>query len=362
MKICFFGRHGSFDYANIGGSNSLIRRLARELIHTWDYQVDCIFYGSSCSKEIIHVEGICSKYYRSLKDALNALDGYDHIISIYISLSDIPRYMQYCVLHKDDKYFHFLYQSWPDSILKREFTFSLSKLPFFNGIPFAVSPRLLNRLWQWNSKATLLWPPVPKEYFVTPSNKTSPHEIRVTFIGRIDIGKGILETIEIFNRLSERSDVELNLYGIHWNNDSAAVKIHKQLSEQKRFLYKAINFNGYHCEIDDMVRSLLNHTDIFIQPYRRLSSTIDTPLLILEAMASLCAVITIPYGDILDIYGESRSLISDSDTSEKIVNLILSAKEWLPEERKRIYNKINELNFDEISVAKKFVDSINNIR
>ena len=360
MKIVFFGRYGSFDYSNIGGTNSLIRRLAKELISKLDVQADYVLYGAPNQIDIIHKFGIRSRQYISFDNALHALDEYDHIITIYISLINVFGFLKYYFSNRKSKRFHTIFQSWPESFLKRKLFFLTLRLFCLNGIPFVLSPRLLNYARKFNSQATLLWPPVTDNYFIRLDNKNISDKIRVTFVGRIDKGKGIIETIKLFNDLADRDEVELNLYGTYWTKDPDAVKLHRALSAQKRFRYTEFNFRAYCDEVDDEICSILRDTDIFIQPYRILSSTIDTPLLILEAMASLCAIVTKPYGDIPYVYGKSKTLFDDINSNKEIINLILSAKDWLPSERKRVFERLKALDFKSESVAHEFIDKMAN--
>lgn len=363
LKLAFFGLYTSFDYNHIGGTNSIIRRLSIELINQWDIQVDYVLYGLSSlniNKEKTHLSDICIRYFSTLHEALEILKNYDHIITIYLPPKDILYYMHFRIHDKRNNIqYYTLHQTWPESVIKRELMFAMNRSISYKSKSFAISPRLLRRIKSWDNKAVLLWPPVPSNYFVDISQKTLQDKIRVTFLGRIDIGKGVLETIDIFNNLADSPEVELAFYGIHWKNDPIAVKLHNQLSNQKRFTYVPVEFTSYSERIDDMVRSVLQNTDILIQPYRKLSSTIDTPLIILEAMASLCAVITKPYGDIPHVYGESPCLIDNPRLCEKAIKLILSAKDWLPSELERIENQNKLLSFDIPYIAKHFVESLN---
>ncbi|KGK98084.1 hypothetical protein LI82_10115 [Methanococcoides methylutens] len=359
MKLAFFGRHGSFNYTHIGGTNSLVRRLSTELINRWNFQIDYIIYGNSCDNEVTHFPGLRSKYYQRLDRALESLKDYDHIVAIYFPPNDLPAYLYYRTKQLRKNHFSKLHQTWPDSTVIRKLMFTINRVISINSNSFAVSPRLVQSIKKWSHRAELLWPPVPSNYFVNPSQKSVSNKTRVTFIGRIDVGKGVLETIDIFNALADRPEIELAFYGMYWESDPKAVQLHQQLLEQTNFNYVPINFAEYSSHIEKMVQSVLRDTDIFIQPYRKLSSTIDTPLLILEAMASLCAVITKPYGNIPYVYGKSPCLIDDPHLCEKATELILSANEWLPSERKRIELQNDKLKFDVSSVAEQFVKSIN---
>lgn len=315
-------------------------------------------YGQPAG-EITHFPGFRSMYFRTLSEALEVLIEYDHVVTIYLPPRDLLTYMHFRARYGRETQFHMLYESWPESTIKRELMFLLDRFAHSNGQSFAISPRLVHRVKQWDHQAVLLWPPVPGSYFVPLSQKAFSEKTRVTFLGRIDIGKGVLETIDIFNALADHSDVKLAFYGMYWKSDPKAVQLHHQLSEQKRFFYMPINATTYSDQIENMVHCVLRDTDIFLQPYRKLSSTIDTPLLILEAMASLCAVITKPYGDIPHIYGTSPCLIDGPELCESAIKLILSAKEWLPDERERIERQNKALKFDTASVAERFVKALN---
>ncbi len=358
IKLAFFGLYSSFGHDRIGGTNSLVRRLSMELVSHWDMQVDYVLYGSGREEEITIFPGIRARYYGTLHEALKALSDYDHIITIYLPPGDLLTYTYFRVFHRKQISFHMLYQSWSDSIFIRLLMFLPDRLIHFNGRSFAVSPRLMHYVKQWDQKAVLLWPPVPSNYFIPLSEKNFLNQIRVTFLGRIDPRKGVIETIKIFNALAKCPDVKLAFYGIYWEDDPIATQLHYQLLEQSNFTYVPVKWKDYSIEIDDMVRSALHDTDIFIQPYRKLSSTIDLPLLILEAMASLCAVITKPYGDIPNVYGTSLCLLDGPDMHEQAVKRILSAKDWLKSERERIDRQNKILYFDTNSVAKKFVKAL----
>ncbi|MFC1994496.1 glycosyltransferase [Chloroflexota bacterium] len=236
--------------------------------------------------------------------------------------------------------------------------FALDRVVPFNGRSFPISPRLVHRVKRWDRQADLLWPSVPSNYFVSLSQKTSPDKIRVTYLGRVDLGKGAQEAIEILDALADSPEVQIAFYGIHWESDPIAERLHRQLLQQSRFYYVPVKWIEYSDDVEEMVRSALQDTDILIQPYRRLSSTIDTPVILLEAMASLCAVITRPHGDISNIYGASPCLIDQPELTKKAIKLILSAKEWLPQERERIEYQRGSLHFDTPAVARHFINAL----
>jgi glycosyltransferase involved in cell wall biosynthesis len=357
IKLAFLGPANSFDYNQIGGTNSFIRRLSKELLNRGLFSVDYIHFGSK-KDEIIHSPTFRSRYYPTFEDTIPDITDYDHIIVVYIPLKNLISFKKFCIQRQKRFKIHYIYWDWPESLLKRNIRdFFYTNIPY-NGMSFAVSPRLYNNIANRRKEVQLLLPPVPPEYFVDIREKNTQEKLRVTFIGRIDKGKGIELVLSIFNSLSSIPEIDLAFYGTFWEKDTYAKKIHVDLSCQDSFEYIPVNFQEYSGDVDKMVRDALYHTDIFIQPYKQLSSTIDTPVLLLEAMASLSAVITTPVGDIPSIYPESRCLIPYENIVETAVSMIKTGPNWLPTERDKIFNQNNLLHFATPSVADQLIQTL----
>jgi glycosyltransferase involved in cell wall biosynthesis len=114
---------------------------------------------------------------------------------------------------------------------------------------------------------------------------------------------------------------------------------------------------------DEQVLKLLRETDVFVQPYRTLESTVDTPLLLLEAMAALCVVLSRPVGDIKEIYGESPFIIyGDSfvDSAMEVLEHLASAKgmSTLMQERERLYQHVRSLGCSVTDVTARFLEGL----
>lgn len=350
MRIAFFGYYNSFDFDKIGGTNSMVRRISLELVKDPKVTVDYVLYGKTTEKrENTHL--ITSNYFKELNEALKFLKYYDHVVTMYIPSRDFIEYAMFRRKEKSNIFFHLICTDWHKSFIKRNLFFAFNSIWRYNGKLFAISPRIRNALKKWGDESILLFPPVPLEYFMKIEDKKRSEKLKITFIGRIDVGKGILEVIDIFNKLTHDENIEMKLYGIHWKGDPEAVKIHDNLSDQDKFDYISIDFNQYSPKVDKMVLDVLKETDIFLQPYRQLSSSIDMPLLILEAMASLCAVITRPYGNIPQIYGKSACLVDDEAPLEKIVRIIRDAEIWLPTEIERLNHQNKSYSFDTPTVT-----------
>ena len=359
MQVVFVGFKSAFDYFRIGGCESFIRRLSAELIKK-NIKVDYVLYGDKENKELKY-GGISLNYFISFGNALKFIEKkeYQHIITIYLLPMNRIRYALFRKNKDFSTRFHFIYFSWPDSLIKRKLYFSEAMFFPYNGKLFCISKRQYEYISKWAKNAVYLLPPVPENYFLHPNEKPINEKIKIIFLGRIDPGKGINEVIEIFNALKSNNKFECSIYGIHNPEHKEALKIHNWLKKHKEIKYIEVERQKYLPEIEEMIRNVLKNTDILILPYKRLSSTIDTPLTLLEAMASLCVVITKPFGNIPDIYGKSKFLISPENFVQDAIKLLNNiSQENLVEERYRIYEQNKKLNFSTSSIGEKFINAI----
>jgi len=364
MKIAFFALKQAIYYFQIGGTESFVRRLSSKLVEH-GCEVDYILYGDKEDKNdkeeinLIPKTAINSKYFNSFKDAFKQINQkYDHVITTYV----MPKNrIKFALFRKKDKgtTFHFIYFSWPDSLLKRKLYFLEARLLPYNGKLFCISKRQYQYVKKWSKNAIYLLPPVPEKYFFRPEEKPVCKKLRVNFLGRIDPRKGIKQVKEIFMAIKDNDKFECGIYGIHMPECRESLEIHNELKEQKEIKYIEIDRQKYSPGIEDFVGNVLKETDIFIQPYQKLSSTIDTPLLFLEAIASLCVVITKPFGNIPDIYGESKFLIHPHNFVKDTIELLKDISfDDLVKERERIYQINSVLNFSTGKVAKRFINAL----
>lgn len=322
--------------------------------------VDYILYRDRENIEVSPMPGIALRYFKSLEDALSAIGGkYEHVVTIYLLPKDRLKYASFRRKNKKLTTFHFIYFSWPDSLIKRKVYFYEAGLFPYNGKLFCISKRQYEYIKKWVENAIYILPPVPENYFLGPQEKPRNERIRITFLGRIDPGKGINEVIEIFKALKDDNRFECCIYGIHIPEHKESLKIHNWLKSQKDIKYVEVDRQKYSPAVEEFARNVLKETDIFIQPYQKLSSTIDTPLLLLEAMASLCAVITKPFGNISDIYGESKFLISLENFVDATIQLLKNIKyQDLREEQERLYEQNSKIDFRAKTIANIFLNNL----
>jgi glycosyltransferase involved in cell wall biosynthesis len=358
MKIAFLGIFRSFDYFRIGGVESFSRRLATGLIRA-GHRADFVIYGAPTSENRGVEAGIGLYYFREFKAALELLtQEFDQVVTLYLPPRDRLRYLSFRRLNQSRLRFHQVYFSWPDSLIKRKGAFLDARLYPFNGRLFCVSPRQYRYVGRWSDRAELLLPPVWESYFLAPEAKPQHDKLRLTYIGRTEPGKGIEDVIYLYNQLKDQPHVEVEIHGFHHRHSQAGAKFHEWLSGQAGLRYFYTPFEGYRPEVDDNLREILQATDILVLPYLKLSSTIDNPVLLLEGMASLCAVLTKPLGDIPTIYGPSSFLVNGVEEMVDMVKQAENSPELLTKERQRIFQRNAELNFSDVHITTRFMRAL----
>lgn len=172
-------------------------------------------------------------------------------------------------------------------------------------------------------------------------------KISITYVGRIIKEKGVLKLISIFNKLSSKYNIELNIAGDgpilnqikEENKDNQSIHILGKLTHEE-------------------VMELLAKTDIFVNPSYFPEGL---PTSILEAGLMKCAVVATPMGGTAEILdSDDIGLIcgfEEDEIEEKIVKLLDNK-----EEREKLRENIHKRVIDEFSwnaTAKKIANTIN---
>ncbi len=359
MKIAFFGLENSFDYHHIGGTDSIVRRLALCLAACGD-EVGLVFYGCAETDHGSIQPGICVSRHQQLSSALDDLRAnYDHVVSIYVKSADRIMFARFRKKYARQMLFHRFYMDWHESRLKRTLLFAEARVCPFNGYLFCVSPRLHRFVSSWSPRSVLLLPPVPGPYFCRPDDKPSSEKVRITYAGRLDPGKGTGAAVDVFRHLAGRPHIEARVCGFAWSHKPETMHLHERLLSDPDIIYEPSEFQGWSPEVDNNLMQVLRHTDILLLPYRKLSSTVDTPLLLVEGMANLCTIITPPLGDLHGTYGPSDFNLYDGWDTDVILKLIKNAPARLQKERRRIFQQNAALDFSTESVVAKLYGKFN---
>ena len=360
MRIVFFGQQSTIDFHQIGGVESFIRRLAMQLVKEGD-AVDYVMFGCQETKVVTMEDGkLRLLYFKSFLRALKALfESYDYVITTYLHFVKRLEFLLFRFIYHKKLKFCVILLGLPESALKRWMIFFDAKL-FYEKV-LVISPRLFKAARRWSLDPVLLLPPVPEDYFLRLDEKPRRKKIRLTYIGRIDVRKGIEDAIELFLKLRDHENIETQIYGYYSDFGPNSQNIYKWLKEQSQIKFVDVEQNSYTPQLEQQIRLALKDTDVLVLPYRSIDGTIDIPLLLLEGMASLCAIITTTCGDIPFIYGKSKLLLDETSDLKHIIN-ILSAPSRLYAERIRILTRNKELKFGAKDISRLFRESLKGVK
>lgn len=360
MHTAFFARYGSFSHHNIGGTDSIVRRLSYDLAAR-DHRTEFVTFRAPLQMESKGQGGVPVCDFIQLDDALDYIkDKFDNVITIYLPPKERIKYAAFRRKECNRIRFHREYEAWPESFFRRELSFAEAHIAPYNGLVICVSPRL-QRYWAKRSKnTTLLWPSVPDDFFIKPEEKSCSDKLRVAFMGRLEPGKGTSIAYDFFRYLAKcQPNIETAIYGYPWSRNPETIRFHETLTNQKIIPYESTQYEGYSPEVDKAICQRLREVDVLFLPYTRLSSTIDTPLVLLEGMAHLCAVMLPPLGDLPFIYGTTKYLIKDLMDFAEMEKTLLKIWDNLNEERARIYAQSADLGFHTTKVVDKLLRSVN---
>lgn len=311
MKIVFLALNNTFDFSQIGGTDSYMRRLINSVLEFCPRaKITCCFYGSDRCEQNDIKPRLESVRVHSFHDALQYLSALqpDNVIATYIHPRDRLTFAWFRKLNKDIR-FHNIVFFYPQGRLKRYIKFLEYWFCPYNGKLFCVSNRQYDSLKAITDSVVYLPPIIPEDYFVDIGDKEENQILQVTFLGRLDPHKGIKETIKLFDDLRCDKRFNCTIYGIHIRSDVESYRMHQWLNAQDKIKYIEVDRKSYSTDTEQMVKNVLRQTDIFVQPYATLDSTVDAPLLLLEAMASLCLVLSTAVGDVSTLYGNSSYVL-----------------------------------------------------
>ena len=345
VHIVFLGLRDTFDYHHIGGLDSFYRRVAASCV-VHGVEVQYVLYGYAVSETHSPTDGVTVIRTCSFRDALEALDSTaGPVVVNAIRRRDRPAFMLFR-RSRQRRSFHMVYSLYSESRVRRELYMLESTLLPYNGTALALSPRLAAFAERRRNRAAVFIPPVPDMYFQRPEWE-SRGQLRVSFIGRIDPRKGVSEFLSIMQALDGRSNLEFSICGYPWPQCDKCMGLHERLLAEVPESYYPADYNNWTPEVERAIVHRLHETDVLVLPYRRLSSSVDTPLLLLEGMAAGCAVISPRLGDIPDVYGESPFVVPANDVVDSAIRLLKETDEELQRERLRVQRRAMAMRLDQ---------------
>jgi len=361
MRIAILALRRSCDYLQIGGAESVVRRLASGLAER-GHTVHYVLYGDGASETLTVNEYMSICYCKTFNEALSVLrGGYDHVLTMYLQVRDRLRYAQF-QLSKRGTAFHKVALGTPASLKEWGAFITEVSCTTRSGRVFTTSPVTKRVLSCFGAKAVLLLPPVPKDYFQTAMEKHAATDaLNVMFLGRLAPEKGWKEACATFQRFRNVDGVHTCAFGYAHSAHEDGVVVEEWhdgvcVSQQRktRLLYDP--------QGEERIREILRRTDVLLLPYQSMSGTIDPPLLLLEGMAAGCGIITRPAGQVGYVYGtDTPFVIKDGDYVGQATGLIESMRKdptILAAEKRRIHDRMRDLPFESSHVIEQFVRAI----
>lgn len=366
MKITFFGISKSFGYWQIGGTDSFYRRIGQELVRL-GHSVEFVHYACARDETQKTPSGITITTFQDFQKALDYLASREGPVVVNaIAARDRLSFIRFRRRLAKQSRFYMVYSYYAPTLHGRLKHFLEALILPYNGGAICMSHRLASCAARFRNKAAFLLPPVPQEYYcpIDARTQNSNPPLVVTYVGRLEEGKGIKEAIEILETLALNDRFECRLYGYSFEGDRLADDYHKRLTENDKILYQKLTHKSWSPDIEKQLGDALRETDFLLLPYQTVSSSIDTPLLLLEGMANLCCCITRPLAEIPELYGRSPFLIdapSAGDFASRACALIERAGDGTIEaERKRLQEQSANLQFDVPAVTEKFLEILSN--
>lgn len=294
-KYVFFAFHKTFSWSQIGGTDSYMRRLSLALLET-GASVEWVFYGSE--KESAEVKGgVLINDFSSFSDAIVYLELTNAcIITCFLKPEDRFKFAFKRFFSQKFAKVYSLSFFYPDTIFKKTVRILELIVARYAGVA-CVSERLLTFNSKFHKSVFYLPPIVPESYFNIGKKKLdrlkSCHRFNnILFLGRLDPRKGVNEVLDIIESGALGGRYRWRISGIYIESDAGNIEALKRIETLPDVEFFEEKRSEYSENVEQRVLSFFEQADWFLQPYKSLSSTVDLPLLLLEAQASGCVVLT----------------------------------------------------------------------
>ena len=285
--IAFAGHKESINFHKIGGTDAIIRRFSNYL--SLNSSVYIFTYGSLIESRVEISPNILIINFITIDTMLNYIESnkISNIFCIYIKPFDRIKILLRR-LGKSKSVYHTIITVHNEKAWKRWALF-IESIITYNGYKCCVSDRITQKVLVLTRKAVTLYPPVDDSFFVK-KERNNNKKIRIAYMGRLDYGKGADIAIEYFKKSNLSKDqYEFFVYSYPWENDKFSMKLHVELKKQSQITYVEASLNQNN---DTKLKESIDDVDVFLLPYRFMTSTVDTPLVILEVAARGKEVIT----------------------------------------------------------------------
>lgn len=335
-KVIFFALDDTFDFDQIGGTDSYMRRLSKLLIGL-GLEVVWVFYGAHKYSKVSHedVNVIKFEYFKDAVEYSISNSG-SFLVTCFIKPIDRFRMIKHrLALRKNQIKLISLSFFYPDTFIKKVLRKIELKLVKYDDV-ICVSKRLYSFNEDIIDTVHYLPPIIPDAYFniglsKLSNKKNENKQVNALFLGRLDPRKGINEVIAILENDILSKQIHWTVSGIYIPEDKGNIEALNRLKNFDNVAFNEENRIAYSDKVENRVLDFFLNNDIFIQPYRTLASTVDLPLLILEAQAAGCITFTTLPEVLSDyLYGKSEAIEHDfiSQCTDKLNALIKNSMHY----------------------------------
>lgn len=302
MRIAFLGPATECDVRGIGGYESTLRRLAIELVRN-GHLVEVLLYDSGVSKDLGELFGpvpLRLRYFATFAEASAAASerAYDLVLDCHVVRKGLwSQYLSWKRKVHGEVCLAKLYLGMGGNKVWRHARYAINN--YLEDVVFGVSPRLVASLSS-ESRVEALWlpPPVPDHLF-TLERHAENSRTTVAFVGRLDTRKGALDVLSAYEELTRRrANIALIADVYQTSGDGHAAGLATRFRELGARV-SCVSDAATDCRASEQrITKLLGEADVVVAPYTSLSGTLDLPLVVLEALAAGCIVLSTPVGDI----------------------------------------------------------------
>ena len=287
-RLIFFNYLDTITPKRVGGLDTTARAIS-EVAKSIGCEVCYISYGWPKDQQISESEDIRVGNLQEALDLLKARG--DIVVSFHMNKKDRFRYARFRHRMRKSLRFVFYVSVWNPNRLKR--LLGLLELIYpFNGGSFGASERIMRLMRFYDRNADLLYPLTRAEASGQSSSpsRVSKTPIKISFAGRFDKRKGLLHAIAVMQATRDLVPCRCEIAGYFWPNDPDEQEIRVAFAANPFIDVWETKVNEWSEQTEQRLEDQLASTDVMLLPYQKLSSTVDTPLLVLEAMAKHCVI------------------------------------------------------------------------
>ena len=320
-SLVFFNYLETIGPSKVGGLDTMARAFG-DMARDNGHDVLYLSYGWSASDQCTIGHDIRVGDFGEALDVLDQHDGL--VVSFYIERRNRLPFLVYRWRNRSFKRFLFYISVWNPNRLKRFLGF-FELFYSFNAGTFGASERLVKLGRKFDREVKLMCPPTRSTVENHFRSSEVDTQIFLSFAGRFDKRKGLIEAIEIMKETNSLIECKCLVSGYFWPNDSDEIEIRELLSKHAFIEVRETNVNNWNETAEQRLEEQLVASDVVLLPYKKLSSTVDTPLLVLEAMAKKC-VVYMPKRprELLDFLSVNpRCLAPENDTAAAVARWIV---------------------------------------